>query len=243
MLVVVSEAKGGHVYSPFASIDAGTIAWTLVTTGYVAAKSPRAIYSKSTNETYIAGVGGYIYFMTDPTLPVTVLTDGSVSTQTLNDIHGFGRTVVAVGASNAVLKSDNAGETFSLITGPAVGANLTAIWCMSKNVWFIGTGGGALYYTTNAGASWTQISFGSGATVVNDIKFQDDTVGYMAVEVAGVGRVYRTSDSGHSWSYTAPAISGIPTNLRINAVAPCGYNEVAAGGLKTTDDGIIAIAE
>jgi photosystem II stability/assembly factor-like uncharacterized protein len=242
MLVVVSEAKGGHVYSPFASIDAGTIDWTLVTTGYVAAKSPRAIYSKSTNETYIAAVGGYIYFMSDPTLAVTVLTDGSVTTQNLNDIHGFGRTVVAVGASNAVLKSDNAGETFSLITGPAVGANLTAIWCMSKNVWFIGTGGGALYYTVNGGSTWTQISFG-GATVINDIKFENDTIGYMAAEVAGVARVYRTSDSGHSWAYSAPAISGLPTALRINAVAPCGVNEVAVGGLKTTDDGIIAIAQ
>ncbi len=243
-LVVVSQAKGGHAFSPFASIDAGTIDWTLSTAGYVAGKSPRAIYSKSTGETYIVASGGYVYFMSDPALAVVVLTDGSISTQDLNDVHGFGRTIVAVGANNVVLKSDNAGQTFSLITGPTPAVNLTAIWCMSRTTWFVGTGNGRLYYTTNAGVTWALVGIGAGITVVNDIKFYDDTVGYMAVEVAGVARVYRTTDSGHSWQYTSPHISGIPAALRINAVAPCYWNEVCVGGIKTVGgDGVIAIAE
>lgn len=242
-LVVVSQAKGGHAYAPFTSIDAGTLNWSLVTSGYVAGKSPRAIYSKASNETFVTAQGGYIYKMTDPALPVTVLTDGSVSTQDQNDIAGSGRTVVSVGANNSVLKSDNAGETWTLVTGPVPGANLTAVWCMSKLIWFVGTGSGTLWYTINGGTSWTQLAFGS-ATVINDIKFYNDTVGYMATEVAGAARVYRTTDSGHTWQYQAPAISGLPTALRCNVVAPCNWNKVAVGGIKTVGgDGLIAIAE
>lgn len=245
MLVVVSEAKGGHVYQLLSQIDAGTIAWVLSTSGYVAGKSPRCIWSKSPFETYVGAAGGYVYLMTDPTLPVVVISDGSSTTQNLNDIHGYGQVVVAVGGSNAVIKSDNNGETWSLVVGPAVGVNLTAVWCMSKTTWLVGTGNGKLYYTTNSGLTWTQIQIGLTGAVVNDIKFYDDTVGYMAIEIGGgVGRVYRTTDSGHTWQYQAPHISGLPSAYRWNAVAPCGRNEVAAGGIKTVGgDGVLAIAE
>lgn len=244
-LVIVSEAAGGHVWEELALVDAGsTTGWVKVTSGYVAGKSPRAIFSKSPSETFIAANGGYIYFMVDPSSAVTVLTDGSVSTQNLNDINGYGRTIVAVGASNAILKSDNAGLTWALVVGPAVGVNLTAIWCLSQSVWLVGTGTGKLYYTLNAGTTWVQISLEAGITVVNDIQFAPGgVVGYMAVEIAGSARVYRTLDSGYSWQYQAPAITSLPTAQRMNVVVPCGYNMCATGGRKTVGgDGVIAIA-
>ncbi len=242
-LVVVSQAYGGHVHELVTEVDAGLANWAGVTTGYVAGKSPRAIYSKSTNETYIAASGGYIYLLPDPTLGVTVLSDGSVSTQNLNDIHGYGQTVVAVGASNAIQVSTNGGETWTLVVGPTPAVNLTAVWCMSSLIWFVGTGNGRLYYTTNGGTTWTQITLGT-LSVVNDIKFADDVVGYMAVEVGGAARVYRTTDGGHTWYYTTPAISGLPTALRINAVAPCGDNALSVGGIKTVGgDGIICVGQ
>lgn len=244
-LVVVSQARGGHVWSEFSAVDAGSPAgWSLVTTGYVAAKSPRCIYSKSPSETFVGAAGGYIYLMTDPAVGVSVLTDGSVTAQQLNDIHGFGRTIVAVGNTNAILKSDNAGATWTLVVGPAVGVHLSAIWCLSATVWMVGTGTGLLYYTLNAGVTWTQISLGGGITTINDIEFTPDgAVGFMAAEVAGAARVYRSKDSGNTWQYQAPAISGIPTALRMNVAVPCGRNVVACGGLKTVGgDGIVAIA-
>lgn len=159
-LVVISQAKGGHAYELFTDVDAGTVAWTLSTSGYVAGKSPRAIYSKTPYQTYVAAQGGYIYFMDDPSHAVVPVSDGSETTQDLNDIHGYAHTVVAVGGNNAVLVSNNDGESFSLVTGPAVGVNLTAIWVLNTKVWFIGTGNGKLYYTIDGGTTWTQISFG-----------------------------------------------------------------------------------
>src|SRR4030042_1761665 len=53
-LVVVSQAYGGHVHELVTEVDAGTVNWAGVTTGYVAGKSPRALSSKSTKQTRIA---------------------------------------------------------------------------------------------------------------------------------------------------------------------------------------------
>ncbi len=241
-LVVVSEAYGGHIHELLTEVDAGTNNWAGITTGYVAGKSPRCIYSKSSVLTYIGATGGYIYLLADPTGGVTTLSDGTISAQNLNDIHGSGQTIVAVGASNAIQKSTNGGDTWSLVVGPTPAVNLTAVWCMSPLVWFVGTGNGKLYYTTNAGTTWTQITLGAGITVINDIKFSDDTVGYLSCEMAGVGRIFRTTDSGASWSYQAPSMSGVPAALRYNAVAPCGDNALSAGGIQSAStDGIIVV--
>lgn len=242
-LIVVSQAGGNHHYSSFTNINAGTTSWTAVT-GYVSTKGPRAIYVKSSNEAFVAAAGGYIYFLSSATATPTVLTDGSVTTQALNDIAGFGRTIVAVGGSNAVVASSNNGDSFSLITGPAVGVNLTAVWVVSTNVWLVGTGDGRLFYTLNGGTSWTQIGLGSGVQVINDIHFENEVVGYLAAEVNGAATVFRTTDSGNSWQNTSPSITGLPTAVRCNFVWSCGVNSVLTGGRKTVGgDGLVAIAE
>ncbi len=242
-LVVVAQATNSHHYALMSDILAGTVNWAEVETGYVAAKGPRAIYSKSPTETFVAADGGYIYLMDNPTSGVTVIADGSATTQQLNDIHGKAQVIVAVGNSNAVLVSQNAGATFALKTGPAVGVNLTAVWVINKNVWWVGCGNGALYYTINGGDSWTLSSL-TGLSIVNDIHFVDDMVGYIAAQVGATSRVYRTNDNGYSWHYQSPYISELPTAERYNVVVPCGYNNVlAAGRVSAAGDGIIAIAE
>lgn len=244
-LVVISQAKGGHAYAEFDSVDDDdTTAWALVTSGYVAAKGPRAIWSRSSARTFIAAAGGYIYLMTDPTAAVSVLTDGSVTTQQLNDIHGNGSVIVAVGGNNAVVVSKNGGESFYLVTGPAVGIALNAVWVLSSNIWFVGAANGALYYTLNSGKTWTQISLPAGITTIVRIHFEDDVIGYLCVQKGGTAQVYRTTDSGHSWQNTAPTIDKLPTSERINFAASCGPNTVMVGGRKTSGgDGVLAIAE
>lgn len=244
--IVVSPNSLAYHYALLSDIQAGTVNWSSQASGFVAGKSPMCIAVKNSGLAFIGAQGGYIYQLTGAGNAVTVLSDGSVSTQNVNDIAFFGQIVVAVGDNNAIWKSVNNGQSWSLVVGPLVGQSLSTIWCINANNWFVGTGNGKLYLTTNGGSTWTQRVFdgSTNLTTIDDIQFYDENVGYMAAEVGGAGRVYRTTDGGNTWQYTGSAISGIPTNQRIDVVAPCGYNTVMAVGRKTIGgDGLIAIAK
>lgn len=245
-IVVVSQVDNAHHYKLQSSIDANVSSgWTRVPGGYVATKGPNAIWSRNPSESFIAAQGGYIYFMSNPTSSVTVLTDGSVSVQNLNDIRGAGQTIVAVGASNAVLASYNNGRTWTLVTGPAVGIALNTIEVINKSIWFVGAANGKSFYTTNSGTTWVEFTPDALITVVNKIRFVDEIVGYMVVTLSGSTRLYRTDDTGNTWRSEAPYVNGLPqTASKYNFVTPCpnNYNTVLVGGLKTAaPDGIIAI--
>lgn len=244
-IVVISEIDEAHHYKSQSTLDAGTLAgWTRVSSGYVATKGPQAIWSKSPSETYIAAEGGYVYFMANPTAAVTVLTDGTVTTQNLNDIRGKNRTIVAVGASNAVIMSNNAGRTWSLVVGPSVGQTLNTVEVVTESIWFVGVANGKSYYTTNAGTTWIEYTPDSDITDVNCIRFKDEIVGYMATVVSGGVRIYRTADNGYSWHYDEPYVLDVPTADKYNFVVPCptDYNTVLAGGLASgATDGIVIV--
>lgn len=244
-LVVISQVDTAHHHKLQATIDSGvTGGWTRVSGGYVATKGPRAIYSKSPAQTFIVGAGGYIYFMSNPTAAVSVLSDGSVTTQDLNDVRGVGSTIVAVGNSNAVVVSHNDGRTWSVVTGPAVGVNLTTVEVVTKRIWWVGAANGKSFYTIDEGKAWVEATPDSSIAAVNRIRFVDELVGYMTVEVGGAARVYRTKDNGYSWHFETPYVTGIPAALRFNFIAPCpgNYNVALAGGLAPVgSDGLVAL--
>lgn len=245
-IVVVSQTDLAHHHKLQSTIDAGTASgWTQVTGGYVAAHGPRCIWSHSTSQTYIGAAGGYIYKMSSPTAAVTVLTDGSVSTQDINDIRGTGRTIVAVGASNAVLVSNNDGTTWSLVVGPTVGVVLNTVEVITPTIWWVGTASGKLYYTTDAGTTWVNATPDSTITAFESVRFVDEIVGYATATLSGSVRLYRTADNGNTWHYDGDYVSGVPAAEQYNFVAPCpgNYNTVLLGGLKVSPstDGIIAI--
>lgn len=233
-LVVAVATSGGEAlhYTNITNTLNGSPSWTKVTSGFVATKGPNAMWSIGPSETWLVGQGGYVYFTSDPTSGVSVQDAGVATSQNLNDIHMLDSTHgVAVGASNAVVKTTD-GVTWSAVTGPAVGVALNAVWMKSRDTWYVGTAGGALYRTNNAGVSWTSVGFsGSGAGVVRDIYFVNDTVGYMAHDTATpAGRIFRTVDGGNTW-YTAPETGTMPANDRVNSVRACAVNGVFGGGL------------
>lgn len=245
-LAVISNDSDSLHYAPLADILDGTETWAEVTSGFVGAKGPNAIYSQGATFNWIVGDGGYIYFSDDVTSGVDVQSAGGQTTQNLNAINGSDEfNIVAVGNSNAVLFTNDGGTNWAAVTGPAIGVNLTAVWVKSDKVWLIGSANGKLFYTQDGGATFTEKGFsGSGSGTVNDISFSTPTVGYMAHTTAGsVGRIFRTIDGGFSW-YILPEAAGlsIPDNDRINAVFACSEdpNLVFGGGLgANATDGII----
>lgn len=242
-LVVVSNSDEAHHWKLQSAIDSGASGnWTRVAGGYVAAKGPNAIWSKSPSETYVAADGGYVYFMANPIAAVTVLTDGSVTVQNLNDIRGRGRLLVAVGDSNALILSENGGATWALVTGPAVGIDLNTVEVINSNIWMVGAANGKSFYTTDQGATWVEMTPDAAITAVQSIRMVNEIVGYMAVTISGGSRLYRTADNGYSWHNAAPYISNTPSADRYNFVTPCpgNYNVLMAGGLNSTD-GIVVM--
>ncbi|MFW6031169.1 MAG: WD40/YVTN/BNR-like repeat-containing protein [Myxococcota bacterium] len=240
-VVVISNDSGSLHFAPSEDIIDGSETWTEVDSGFEAGGAPNAIYSHSRTQTWIAGDGGHIYFTEDPTEDVEAQTTGGVTAENLNDIHTFdGRNVVAVGDNNAVLISDNGGETWTSVTGPATGVDLNTCWQFDRNTIFVGTSDGRLFYSTNSGSTWTEKTFpGNGAGEVRDIVFARPAVGYMAHDTADpAGRVLRTIDGGNSWYVAPEGDATLSANDRINSLAICEHdiNLVMAGGL--ADDGV-----
>lgn len=247
-LVVISETDGSLVYTLKSSIS--STSWTRVTSGFVVGASPRAIYAQATNRVFIVGQGGYIYLATNITSGVSVSQDNSLTTQRGNDIAGIGQTVVAVHNNNVIQVSQNLGDSWSLVTGPAVGVNLTTVAVRSSQEWYVGTANGKLYYTKDAGTTWTQRNLPnqSNLLVVNRIKFSTDNPlhGVIAVEDNTRGYLYRTVSGGREWYDSTPAISvsSSATPRRFNGIALCGDNDINAGGLESgSTDGLIVAGE
>lgn len=244
-LIGVAVTAAGHFYELFSEIDAGTTNFTLITSGYTTA--PRAIYVKSPSEAFIAGTGGYIYYLADPTASPTVINDNSLSSQNLNDISGSGDTVVAVGDSNTVIYSTNGGESFASVTGPAVGVALNTVQVLPTGVWWVGSAAGVYYWTRNNGVTWYTKNLTAGNTQVDRQAWVDENVGYVTTRTSSVGRVYSTHDAGATWQLASNSdrrLSNVPSSVRFLAVATCGYNVVGIGGAKTNGgDGVLAQAE
>ena len=238
LLVVVSNASDSLHYATIADILLGTETWVEVLTGFVTpAGSPNDIFSAGALHTWIVGDAGYIYFTADPTAGVTVQDAGIATTQNLNAIHGIdNQNLVAVGALNAVVLTNNGGITWASVTGPAVGIALNTVWMRSKTEWYVGAANGRLYYTRDAGLNWTEKAFpGSGTGTVRDVVFATPLVGYMShTTAATVGRILRTIDGGYSW-YELPEnqSQSFLDNDGIAALAACREdpNVVFGGGL------------
>lgn len=245
-LVVFSNESLSLHYAAIADVLAGTETWAEVSTGFVSTKGPNGGFSLGSVFNWFVGDGGYIYFSDDVTSAVTVQSAGAQSVQNLNDIHGSDEfNLVAVGASNTVLFTNDGGQGWSAVTGPTPGVALTTVWVKSALVWIVGTAGGELWYTQDGGANWSIKGFpGSGAGAVRDISFATPTVGYMSHSTAApAGRVLRTIDGGFSW-YVLPEQAGlsITANDRINSLAACSENPnlVFGGGLgDNAVDGIL----
>lgn len=249
-LVVVSEAAASHFYALISDVTTNPNGqnWTAVATGYVGGNGGNDIFAQTPQLAWIAGDGGYLYKLTDPTSGVEVVHAATLTTQNLNRVFAVGQNVIAVGDSNAMIVSTNGGESFFSVTGPSVGDNLLAVWAWNANQWMVGNNQGELWYTVDGGDNWTQIMLPNQANLseINDIGFDyaAPTMGALAVQTASAGYIYRTFDRGRTWSNSTPAIRQVTTAPeKYNAVSLCGENRIFAGGKEAaSSDGYLAEA-
>jgi len=240
-LIVVSEDSGGLHYALLSEFDGTTDPdFTAVTTGVVSGGEPRAIGADPTNNiAFVAGAGGYIYSLTDPTAGLTVLDAGVSHTDQYNAVDTFNEDfAVAVGNSGIIAKTENGSTWTSVSTPVGVGVNINTIAIKNKDEWWIGTDTGHLYYTLDGGTTWTEKAFsGSGSGIIWHVEIANDTVMYMAHETsANSGRILRSTNGGYDWAVMPEGVGSLPLNDRVNAVAACSNNPDIVFGVGLADD-------
>lgn len=205
------------------SDDNGTT-WTAVEVGAVdGAFAPAAgsLFALDRNNIWLGTDDGFIYYSDDGGLTWTAQESGTITTTEWNSIHFVDANVGwAAGENNEIARTIDGGTTWSAITGPAgqTTDDINVVFALDRNHAWIGFNDGTLWYTRDAGANWSQRSFsGSGVGEVRDIKFLNDSVGYMLTNNATpVGRAHWTIDGGYTWQ-----VLDANTNAGYNSLFVC----------------------
>jgi hypothetical protein len=253
-LVVISSTAGGagiggYHYAPIGS-NGVPGAWTKVVTGFQANHEPTDILALSASEIYFAANGGYIYKSSNLANGVSVINAGATTTANLLRIQGNRQAIVAVGATGAIILSNNSGTSWAApVATPAAGSPSWAAVDVigAKTIW-VGSATGRLFQTVDGGTTWTEVVFtGSSTGGVADIYFVNASEGYFLHNTATpVGRVWRTYNGGASWWNTSPAIEGLGTYTNLSRLAaPVVGNEtlkannIAVSGTVTGTQGLL----
>lgn len=223
-LVVVAKSENAYYVSQINQMTGVPGAWTKVTTGFVAAKLPNDIYVESPTRVYFVADGGYIYVSTDILSGVSVLSAAGATTNNLTRIHGNNGTILAVGASNTILKSTNQGRSWAATAASVTGAH-SAVAVKTPYEYYVGTldTTGKVWYTVNGGASWVQqVLPGAALTAIQDIVWATAEAGYIAATRAGpTAALFATVFGGALWgeNNTSRLPGNLPTFGRANRIA------------------------
>lgn len=215
-LVVLVNSENAYYVSQVNQLTGVPGAWVKVTAGFIAAKQPNDLFVLSPTQVFIVGNGGYIYFSSNILAGVTVLNAGSATTNNLNRITGGGGILLAVGATNTILKSTNNGLTWTATT--TVTGTLTAASVNSPLQFWVGganAGVGLVNFTLDGGQTWTPLALPGAATIaVQDIVFPTAECGWIAATRTGpVAALFQTTFSGAIWAESNT--SRLPGNLPV----------------------------
>lgn len=207
----------------------------------------------SPSAVFFVGVGGYIYKSADILSDMTLVSAGDATVSDLKRITGVDQTLYAVGASAAVIVSNDGGTTWTVTTTLPGAATVNAVAVLDPYRAWVGDSAGAVYYTLDGGATWTAKSFtGLTATAVQDIAFATDEVAMIAFTISGpVSRIATTLNGGERWvdsGTTSRRLGSVPSAETINRIAfpttgdsTVNVNTVAVCGLGSNPDGVLMI--
>ena len=248
-----TATRGGYYYATLNPLTGAPGSWTKVTTGFTDTFEPRDMVVLGPREAYLCTDSGEILKIED--VPTGATSLGVVTSSDLTRISAYGNTIVAVGASGAVLRSINRGKSFAAVTTAPSANTLNAIEVLGEQRFYVGDSAGGVYYTENAGeTAWTSILIGATAAAIQDIRFATPEVGYIAYTITGtLARVAATINGGATWSLSDTSgnqrLQAPTTTLqRYNRIAVpetsdwfVNANNVVFGGLGGSTDGTLVL--
>lgn len=118
----------------------------------------------------------------------------------LNDIHGQGASVIAVGERGHILLSVDHGKTWTQQPAPTRRTLNAVHWVDSRIVWAVGHQSVVLR-SQDGGKSWAKIQvLDDPETAFLDVLFVDPKKGFI---VGSYGKLFSTTDGGEKWTETA----------------------------------------
>jgi photosystem II stability/assembly factor-like uncharacterized protein len=127
---------------------------------------------------------------------------------TIADLHGVwfadARNGWAVGDLGTILRTIDAGRTWTVQNSYSTGYTLNAVAFATSSTGIVVGSAGRVLRTVNAGVTWTQLTISSGGSGLNHVYFQDAQRGWI---VGNGGVVLRTTNAGASWTRVQPSVT------------------------------------
>lgn len=154
---------------------------------------------------------------------ITIVENGSVTTEDLNDVDVHEAGVILAGGNNgAVIFSLDNGEKWDIATAPTTD-NVVSVLVKSQRSWLVGTETGELWCTDNSGVDWNRVSYpgwASATAPVLDLQANSTHVVYMLQN----NRLLKSIDGGSSWVVEpSNTKKNLPT-ATMTSIAPCWDN-------------------
>ena len=180
---------------------------------------------------------GVIWSTTDGGNSWTSITAAAGTDKLLNVFFADAQTGYIVGDSGVVLKTINAGLSWSM-TAKVTNAQLKAIHFLDANTGFVGGSNGTLLKTTDGGQSWYIYADTVTGTsqLIRSVFFINPNTGYITGDG---GMIKMTTDGGNTWTSQANPFLGFFNGRSIRFTdASTGYIAGFGGRiLRTTDAG------
>ena len=141
---------------------------------------------------------------------------------------------LALGRQGLLLRTTDAGASWSPITWSSQVAALSAIAFGSATLGVVGDDSGALFRTTDAGLTWAPVG-SAGTATLTSIDFADAST---VIAVGGYGVIARSPDGGATWTTLVPMDLNATDLTAVRFASPTlGYIVGSAGLMKRTTDG------
>lgn len=196
---------------------------------------------------WMVGQNGYVWFSSDRGASVSVQDAGAATAQSLNDISASSALLLyAVGDNNAFIRSEDGGNIWTAVTGPATGATNDDLYRVmavpGTDIVFVGDEEGNVYRSEDRGTTWPATPVITGYTALAGGIYGIAVPNCNTVAVIGndsdpyfyaspTGSMYQSVDGGSSWAAVV-----LPSNTGLRDLYACGINEYWIAG----DDGFVA---
>lgn len=233
LYIVLSNGEAAYAWAT--DVDG---VWTEVVLADFAANPPNAVVIESPSNIYIVGDNGYIWKSIDGGRTASTEDGGDAgdaTSENLNDVVAItDKFIVAVGDNNAIVKTENAGLTWTLVDGvPAAqdAVNINTILGLDKNRWLLGYADGEMWYTEDGGLTFVQDAAISTFGSING--FAECGCGRVLMvgeDLDTDGQVYESVDAGAPGTWFIHDLPGGTIDTPLYDVACCDPNRFVAVG-------------